>query len=178
MLEEYKTKHGKGAPTHDLAYSVMCHELVAKSKKHCEPATTKTLVDTLFQHQYVKDGLYTLLQETLCHFLDRWARWHLATSLSNHAVLSILSNSFQGVGVRTCKNLVVTTSYAGILFFCIKVGHENTISCTVGYIVAQTLLEYAVAHSINSVLCILWNQCNCLSFCATAYHEVVTTYIL
>ncbi len=42
------------------------------------------------------------------------------------------------------------------------------------------LSGYAVSlWSVNSILWIGWNQCNCISFCASAYHEVVTTlYVL
>ncbi len=56
--------------------------------------------------------------------------------------------------------------------------HSWIRSYTVGYAVAHfLLLGCAQLHawwSAKSVLCVGWNQCNCISFCATAYHDVVT----
>ncbi len=50
--------------------------------------------------------------------------------------------------------------------------HSWICSCTVFLLSGYTVARW----SVNSVLCIWWNQCNSISFCATAYQDVTTSY--
>ncbi len=112
--------------------------------------------------------------------LDHTITVYLVAQLLQWWAFLFLPNHIQcvrrsGYKIVTPPWYTVVMSSFWLASSCQKVGIG---SFTDGYPVAHSFLlsGYTDAWwSFNSVLCYGWNQCHCIYFCATAYHDIVTT---